>query len=103
MPAEPADGPSGRPRTLRPLDRSGPVPSATGRPQGRDTAPRPGMPRLVVVLVGLAALVVTAAGIRAARDLIGSTFLALILVVTVAPIGRAIRARRLPAWLATTS
>src|SRR4051794_5599699 len=103
MPAEPADGPSGSTRPLRPLDRSGPVPSTTGRQQGRDSAPGTGMPRLVVVLVGCAALVVTVAGVRAGRDLIGSIFLALILVVTVAPIGRALRARRLPEWLATTA
>ena len=99
MPAEPADGSSGRPRALRPLDRSGAVLSTAGR----DGAPRTGMPRLLVVLVGSASLVVTVAGIRGCRDLIGSTFLALILVVTVAPIGRALRARGLPQWFATTA
>src|SRR3954447_8014454 len=90
--------------TMRPVDRSGS--SATGQVDGVDVGDAPAnrlvLPRLVVVLVGSACLVVTVAGIRAGRGLIGSTFLALILVVTVAPIGRTVRARRLPSWLATT-
>jgi predicted PurR-regulated permease PerM len=87
--------------TLHPLDGSSPAATTAERDVGGD-ASNPRLPRLVVVLLGCAALVVTTAGIRAARDLIGPIFLALILVVTVAPIGRGIRARRLPNWLATT-
>lgn len=86
--------------TLHSLDRSDPAATTAARGGGDEAAPSR-LPRLVVVLLGCASLVVTLAGMRAARDLLSSTFLALILVVTVAPIGRAIRARRLPGWLAT--
>src|SRR5690349_15431404 len=87
--------------SLHRLDRAaGPRPAAAERGEG-DARPSTRLPRLTVVLVSCAALVVTAAGIRAARDVLGPIFLALILVVTVAPIGRGIRARRGPAWLAT--
>lgn len=69
-----------------------PVPAGTGRP---------GLPRLVGVLLGCASVVITLAGIRAARDLVGTVFLALVLVVTAAPISRRLRKHRVPGWLAT--
>ncbi|MDQ1648064.1 MAG: transport protein TqsA [Frankiaceae bacterium] len=56
---------------------------------------------MVGVLLGCASLFITLAGIRAARDLVGTVFLALVLVVTVAPINRRLRKHRVPGWLAT--
>jgi predicted PurR-regulated permease PerM len=48
----------------------------------------------VGVLLGCASLVITLAGVRAARDLVGTVFLALVLLVTAAPISRRLRKHR---------
>ena len=47
--------------------------------------PRWGLPRGVIILLGIASLVVTVAGIRATAWMIGPAFLALIIVIAVAP------------------
>ncbi|WP_300012374.1 AI-2E family transporter [Pseudonocardia sp.] len=52
-------------------------------------------------LYGFAAAVVTIAGLQAFGGLLGPLFLALVLIVTVAPIATALRRRGLPRWLAT--
>jgi predicted PurR-regulated permease PerM len=52
-------------------------------------------------LYGFAAAVVTIAGLQAFGGLLGPLFLALVLIVTVAPIAVALRRRGLPRWLAT--
>lgn len=62
--------------------------------------PAQGLPRGVVVLVGLAAAVVVVAGMRAASSLVGPTFLALVVVIAVHPM-RVWLARRFPSWVAT--
>ena len=58
----------------------------------------PGLPHLVVVLLGLAAAVVALAGVRELRDLVGPGFLALVLVLTLDPIRVALQRRGAPAW-----
>lgn len=52
-------------------------------------------------LFGLAAAVVVVAGLQAIGGLLAPLFLALVLVVTVAPITAAFRRRGLPRWIAT--
>ncbi|OHV36551.1 AI-2E family transporter, partial [Parafrankia colletiae] len=66
--------------------------SSTGAPTGF-------LARPIVILLGLASIVVAAAGIRAFRDTLGPTFLALVLVVTVHPLQVRLRRRGAPGWV----
>lgn len=59
------------------------------------------LPRGVIVLVGLAALVVCVAGTRAFASVVGPTFLALMLTVAVHPFPEWLRRKGVPGWLAT--
>ncbi|MTD55187.1 AI-2E family transporter [Amycolatopsis pithecellobii] len=61
----------------------------------------PGLPRAVVILLGLAAATVTVAGMRATAWLLTPVLLALVIVIAVAPVQRALRRRGFPAWSAT--
>jgi len=54
----------------------------------------------VLILLGLAAAVVSVAGLRAFGDTLGPAFLALVLVITVHPVQAALLRRGVPAWLA---
>jgi AI-2 transport protein TqsA len=74
-----------------PLDGRGPV----------DVVARPVVPRGLVVLLGAAALVVVAAGLRSMAWLIGPGFLALIIVVTLAPVQQWFRRHGWPGWAVT--
>ncbi|GAA4756432.1 AI-2E family transporter [Amnibacterium soli] len=70
----------------------------------RDEPPRgrtPVLPRATIVLLGAAGVAVTAAGLRAVSGIVGPLLLALVLVITVSPLERALR-RRVPAWLSLT-
>ncbi|SNT34421.1 AI-2E family transporter [Rhodococcoides kyotonense] len=72
----------------------------------RDTAVEPAawsMPRGVIVLLGIAALVVAVAGTRAFSGVVGPTFLALMLTVAVHPFPDWLRRKGFPTWLATVS
>ena len=60
------------------------------------------LPRALIILLGLAAAVVVAGGIRAAAWLVAPVFLALVIVITVHPVHARLRARGLPSWAATT-
>jgi predicted PurR-regulated permease PerM len=53
----------------------------------------------VIILLGIASLVVTVAGIRATAWLIGPMFLALIIVISVAPLQNWMLRKGLPRWL----
>jgi AI-2 transport protein TqsA len=57
-----------------------------------------GMPRALVVLLGAAATVVVIAGIQAIAWLIGPAFMALIVVIAVAPVQGWLRRHGWPAW-----
>ncbi|MFZ2509732.1 MAG: AI-2E family transporter [Gordonia sp. (in: high G+C Gram-positive bacteria)] len=59
------------------------------------------MPRGLIVVLGMAGLVVSVAGLRSVADIVGPVFLALMLVVAVHPISRWLRARGWPAWVAS--
>jgi predicted PurR-regulated permease PerM len=60
-----------------------------------------GLPRGLIIMLGLAAGVVVATGIHAVPDLIGPIFLALVLTVTVDPLRGMMIRRGAPRWLAT--
>ena len=57
------------------------------------------LPRVALVLLVTACLVVTLAGLRATEHIVGPTFLALVLTITVHPIRRRMVRRGMPEWL----
>lgn len=59
------------------------------------------MPRALVVLVGAASVVVVVAGVQAVAWLIGPAFMALIVVIAVAPVQGWLRRHNWPAWATT--
>jgi AI-2 transport protein TqsA len=63
--------------------------------------PSGGLPRALVMLLGIAAAVIAVAGIKAIAWLVGPVFLALIIVIAAAPVQRWLRARGWPGWVAT--
>jgi AI-2 transport protein TqsA len=75
----------------------GPAQSDAGGPH----AWRAGMPRALVILVGAAAAVVVVAGIQATAWLIGPAFMALIVVIAVAPVHGWLRRHGWPGWATT--
>jgi AI-2 transport protein TqsA len=62
-----------------------------------------GVPRGVIVLLGLACAVVAVAGLRSVSDIIGPVFLALMLTVTASPLCTWLRRHGAPAWAAATA
>lgn len=60
-----------------------------------------GLPRALVVLLGAAAVVVVVAGIKAIAWLIAPAFMALIIVIAVAPVQGWLRRRGFPPWATT--
>ncbi len=60
------------------------------------------VPRWLIVILGLAGTVIALAGTKAAAGLIGPVFLALMLVITVAPLLGWAQRRGLPQWLAVS-
>ncbi|WP_433031805.1 AI-2E family transporter [Actinomycetospora sp. CA-053990] len=85
------------PEEDQPAIAESPSTSGTARP------PRSpgGMPRGLVLLLGVAASVVAVAGIRAAAWLIGPALLALMIVIAAHPVQRWLRQRGWPGWVAT--
>lgn len=61
---------------------------------------RPGLPRGVLMLVGLAAAVIVIAGMKASADLVAPAFLALVLTVLAHPLRRWLD-RWMPSWAAS--
>lgn len=59
------------------------------------------LPRAVVVLLAAAALTITLAGVRSISGILGPTFLALVLVVTVHPMRTWLERKGLPRWAAS--
>ena len=74
---------------------------------GDAAPPRPpgavgyGLPRGLIIVLGLAAGVIVAAGMHAVPDILGPVFLALVLVITVDPLRGMMIRRGAPRWLAT--
>jgi AI-2 transport protein TqsA len=82
-------------------------PAATGGELSGSTALEPqvspsGIPRWLVLVVGLAAVTIAIAGVRAVAWLVGPVFLALVVVVALAPVQSWLRRKGAPQWLATT-
>jgi predicted PurR-regulated permease PerM len=72
--------------------------STTLEPQ----APPSGIPRWLLLVVGLAAATIAVAGLRAVAWLVAPVFLALVVVVALAPVQGWLRRVGVPRWLATT-
>ncbi|GAA4556216.1 AI-2E family transporter [Pseudonocardia xishanensis] len=86
----------------RPADTSTGAPAGTsaGAPPAA-AATRRALPRALVVLVGAASVVVVVAGIQAVAWLIGPAFMALIIVIAVAPVQGWLRGKGWPGWATT--
>jgi predicted PurR-regulated permease PerM len=61
-----------------------------------------GVPRWILLLVGLAAATIAVAGLRAIAWLVAPVFLALVVVIALAPVQSWLRRLGVPRWLATT-
>jgi AI-2 transport protein TqsA len=83
--------------------RKGVVAPSTNGIRRRMSSPVPsgGLPRALIMLLGIAAAVIAVAGIKAIAWLVGPVFLALIIVIAAAPVQRWLRARGWPGWVAT--
>lgn len=74
---------------------------------GKRTAPvdgagmRPVLPRALVILLGAASAVIVIAGMEAIAWLLGPAFLALIIVIALAPVRGWLRRKGWPGWLRT--
>jgi AI-2 transport protein TqsA len=75
--------------------------SAPGPLAGVAGSRRGALPRALVILIGTAAAVIVVAGIQATAWLIGPTFMALIVVIAVAPVQGWLRRRGWPGWATT--
>jgi hypothetical protein len=80
-----------------PTPEAGPAQSDAGGPP----AWRAGMARALVILVGSASAVVVVAGVQATAWLIGPAFMALIVVIAVAPVHGWLRRHGWPGWVTT--
>jgi len=76
------------------------VNTADGGRAGRVTPEPPA--GTLAVLVGAAALVIVAGAMKASAGIVAPVMLALVLVVGVAPLGRVVRRRGWPSWVAGT-
>jgi AI-2 transport protein TqsA len=98
------DGQSGgtAPQEAPPLDRS----SEKGTPEPASPGTHPAdrrllLPRSLVMLLGAGSAVLVLAGIRSVAWLVGPVFLALMIVIAIAPVQSALLRRGWPAWLST--
>jgi predicted PurR-regulated permease PerM len=84
-----------------PVPGSGVV-GAVSTPVANGAGPRRGpLPRALVILIGAAAAVVVVAGVQATAWLIGPAFMALIVVIAVAPVQGWLLRRGWPGWATT--
>ncbi len=59
----------------------------------------PGIPRVVVLLIGFAAAWIVVGGLRSLGGIVGPTFLALVLTIGTQPVRAALTRRGLPGWV----
>ena len=77
-------------------------PSVAGPGEPAVVPPQPGgLPRWLMVLIGLAAATVAIAGLRSIGWLVGPVFLALVVVTALSPVQTWLRRAGVPRWLAT--
>jgi AI-2 transport protein TqsA len=75
---------------------------APTEPAAASTTQAPGgLPRWLIVLIGFAAATVAIAGLRSVGWLVGPVFLALVVVIALAPVQTRLRQAGVPRWLAT--
>jgi AI-2 transport protein TqsA len=87
-----------------PEQQHGPSPGASSQAPVRTAHPRgerPVLPRGLVIALGAASAVLILAGIRSVAWLVGPIFLALMIVIAIAPVQNALLRRGWPAWLST--
>jgi AI-2 transport protein TqsA len=80
------------------------VPKEVERPTAAEvqvSEGRPVLPRGLVIALGAASAVLILAGIRSVAWLVGPVFLALMIVIAIAPVQNALLRRGWPAWLST--
>ncbi|MGZ5398078.1 MAG: AI-2E family transporter [Mycobacterium sp.] len=70
------------------------------QPAGATEVPKWGLPRGLVVLIGLAATVVAVAGMKEFASILGPVVLALVLTIAIYPLQTWLRRKGFPAWLA---
>lgn len=97
------DGPvaPAEPTPERLPDTTPPEP-ASGSTTVAASSTAPAIPRWLLLLVGLAAATIAVAGLRAIAWLVAPVFLALVVVVALAPVQGWLRRIGVPRWLATT-
>lgn len=71
------------------------------QPVAGPSAAQHGLPRAVVVLLAAAALTISLAGVRSISGILGPSFLALVLVITVHPWRNWLERKGLPRWAAS--
>ncbi len=76
-------------------------PTVAVPPEQPATPASGGLPRWLIVLIGLAAATVAVAGLRSIAWLIGPVFLALVVVAALSPVQTRLRRAGVPRWLAT--
>jgi AI-2 transport protein TqsA len=76
------------------------VSEISGDSSGSDSRATVNLPRGLTVILGAAGIVLIFIGVRAMAWLIGPVFLALIIVIAVAPVQDWLRSKRWPAWAA---
>ena len=86
------------PAAEAPAQNRGP---GTAPPPDRPRGERPVLPRGLVIALGAASAVLILAGIRSVAWLVGPVFLALMIVIAIAPVQNALLRRGWPAWLST--
>ena len=79
--------------TSSPVSAAGVVPDSSGT--------RPLLPRGMMIIVGIAAALVAAVGLRAFSDVVAPVFLGLVLSITVQPLRRLPARHGLPGWVGT--
>jgi predicted PurR-regulated permease PerM len=84
-----------------PKQQDGPPAGASAPAPDRPRGDRPVLPRGLVIALGAASAVLILAGIRSVAWLIGPVFLALMIVIAIAPVQNALLRRGWPAWLST--
>ena len=84
------------------LDHAAEAGPASGAPAVDPQPAPPAIPRWLLVLAGIATATIAVAGLRAVAWLVAPVFLALVVVVALAPVQSWLRRVGVPRWLATT-
>ncbi|HET6391365.1 MAG TPA: AI-2E family transporter [Blastococcus sp.] len=98
VPGDGAEALPDAPPPAQALEVGPPSGSTTVEPQ----AAAPGIPRWLLVLAGIATATIAVAGLRAVAWLVAPVFLALVVVVALAPVQSWLQRVGVPRWLATT-